>query len=67
MYVETKTIKDICDEYGCSLKQWRECVDMLCSKGIANGVYQDYALLSVVVERLYQGSYEVEKEDNENE
>lgn len=56
MNVETKTIKEICSEYGCTVKEWNDTVEMLCSKGIANGVYQDYALLSVVIERLTQGA-----------
>jgi len=33
-------------------KAWNATVDMLCSKGIPNGVYQDYALLMDVVSVL---------------
>ena len=33
-------------------KAWYATVDMLCSKGIAKGVYQDYALLMDVLSVL---------------
>ena len=33
-------------------KAWNATVDMLCSKGIANGVYQDFALLMDVLSVL---------------
>jgi hypothetical protein len=33
-------------------KAWRDTTDMLCSKGIANGVYQDFALLMDVISVL---------------
>lgn len=56
--VETKTIKEICKEYGCSIKEWNDCVDMLCKKGIANGAFQDYGLLMIVLQRLTEGAQE---------
>lgn len=56
MNVETKTIKEICKEYGCTLEEWNKTVDELMEKGIGNGCYQDYGLLAVVIERLTQGS-----------
>ena len=33
-------------------KIWRDTVDMLCSKGIAKGVYQDYEVLMDVISVL---------------
>ena len=33
-------------------KAWNATVDMLCSKGIANGVYQDYEMLMDVLQVL---------------
>ena len=33
-------------------KAWNATIDMLCSKGIANGVYQDFALLMDVLSVL---------------
>lgn len=56
--VETKTIKEICAEYGCTIKEWNDCVNMLCSKGIPNGCFQDYGLLTVVLQRLTEGAHE---------
>lgn len=55
MSVETKTIKEICEEYGCTLKEWNDTVDMLCAKGVAKGTYQDYGLLTIVIQRLVPG------------
>lgn len=47
-----KTIKQICEENGYTKKEWNEVVEMLCSKGIANGVYQDYGLLALVIDNI---------------
>lgn len=54
--VETKTIKEICKEYGCSIKEWNDTVYTLCSSGIARGAYQDYGLLNIVIQRLTEGA-----------
>lgn len=56
MTVQTKTIKEICEEYGCTIKEWNDTVDMLMQRGIANGVFQDYALLTIVIQRLTEGA-----------
>ena len=56
MELETKTIKEICQEYGCTIKEWNDTVEMLCAKGIANGCYQDYGLLMLVIQRLTEGA-----------
>lgn len=52
MKVETKTIKEICEEYGCTIEEWNKTVDMITSKGVANGCFQDYGLLALVIQRL---------------
>lgn len=42
-------IKQICVDNGYTEKEWNDVIDMLCSKGIANGVYQDYSLLALII------------------
>lgn len=34
------------------VRAWKDTVDMLCAKGIANGVYQDYTVLVDVLQVL---------------
>ena len=48
----SKTIKEICEENGYTKKEWNEAIEMLCSKGIANGVYQDYHLLAIILDSI---------------
>ena len=55
MSVETKTIKEICEEYGCTIEEWNKVVAELCAHGIRKGVYQDYQLLTLVIQRLVPG------------
>jgi len=45
-------IKEILDKYDGRGAEFMATVDMLCDKGIPNGVYQDYAMLADVLEIL---------------
>lgn len=45
-------IKEILDKYEGRGVEFKATIDMLCSKGIGNGVYQDYAMLVDVLEIL---------------
>lgn len=47
-------IKEILDNYKTERKKklFKDTVDMLCSKGIANGCYQDYTVVTDVLEVL---------------
>lgn len=47
-------IKEILDKYKTERqkKLFKDTVDMLCSKGIANGCYQDYTVVVDVLEVL---------------
>lgn len=52
MNFETMTIKEICESHGYTIEEWNKAVEMLISKGVPNGVYQDYGLLMIILERL---------------
>lgn len=45
-------IKEILQKNEGRYDEFKATVDMLCSKGIGNGVFQDYALLVDVIEIL---------------
>lgn len=46
-------IKDILARYSPSdYQRFKDTIDMLCKKGIGNGVFQDYTLLTDVLEIL---------------
>lgn len=57
--VEKAKSKEILKEFiirnGYTFKQWTECVDELLDKGIPNGCFQDYKLLTLVIEWLFYG------------
>ena len=46
------TLEEFIKEKGYTVEDFNKTVDMLCSKGIANGCYQDYTLLTFVLEWL---------------
>lgn len=45
-------IKEILDKYDGRGAEFMATVNMLCDKGIPNGVFQDYAMLADVLEIL---------------
>ena len=46
------TLREYIKSYGYTEKEWDETVEMLCSKGVGKGVYQDYNLLQLVISWL---------------
>lgn len=49
---ELKRIEEILSDYIGRGKEFKATVDMLCSKGIGNGCFQDYTILTDVLEIL---------------
>lgn len=49
---ELKRIEEILNKYKGREAEFKAVVDMLCSKGIGNGVFQDYTILVDVLEIL---------------
>lgn len=49
-----KRIKNVLEKYKSEedIKNFSNSIEMLCKKGIANGVYQDYSVLADVVSLL---------------
>lgn len=45
-------IKEILDKYEGRGAEFMATIDMLCSKGIANGSFRDYAMLADILEIL---------------
>lgn len=45
-------IKEILSKYDGKYDKFKATIDMLCSKGIGNGVFQDYSILVDVLEIL---------------
>ena len=43
------TLEEYIEKHGYTKKEWDETVAMLCDKGVGNGVFQDYNLLSLVI------------------
>ena len=43
------TLEEYIEHHGYTKNEWDETVDMLCKKGVGNGVYQDYNLLTLVI------------------
>lgn len=43
------TLREYIEHYGYTIKEFDDCVDTLCKKGVANGAYQDYNLLQLVI------------------
>lgn len=62
------TLEEYIKQKGYTKKEWDDTVDMLCKKGIAKGTYQDYNLLTLVIDWLcgYQRKVEMEVEDGFN-
>jgi hypothetical protein len=49
---EFNRIEEILSDYIGRGQEFKATVDMLCSKGIANGCFKDYAILTDVLEIL---------------
>lgn len=43
------TLREYIKENGYTIKEWDDCVETLCRKGVDNGCYQDYDLLMLVI------------------
>lgn len=57
-------IKNILEKYTPEdAKAFKDTVDMLCAKGIANGCYQDYTVLMDVLEILSVCETLIEKQE----
>lgn len=41
-------LSEFIEKYGYTKAQWMECVNELCSHGIARGVFKDFNLLALV-------------------
>lgn len=46
------TLKEYIEQNGYTIKEWAECVDELCKKGVGKGCYQDYNLLQLLINWL---------------
>lgn len=57
------TLKEYIEHYGYTEKEWDDTVSILCSKGVANGAYQDYNLLQLVIAWLCNYNSVVQSED----
>lgn len=51
------TILETALKEGYTKEQVKDCVDMLINKGVANGVYQDFALLALVIQKICEEAY----------
>ena len=45
-------IDELIDKYNLNYKEVRDTIEVLCSKGIANGAFQNYVTLQAVLEWL---------------
>lgn len=56
------TLKEYIESHGYTIEEWTQCADMLCKKGVGNGCYDDYNLLTLVMSWLYNFKSEMEVE-----
>ena len=54
-------INEILAKYRGQAKNFQETIDTLCSKGIPNGTFQDYAMLSDILAILEICNREIDK------